>query len=76
MFLLSIVVLNLVHLISTSPLSEDGALSITPMIIGGFEINIDNVPHQVSLQTTNRYHFCGGSLITASIVITAAHCFE
>lgn len=44
-------------------------------IIGENEIDIREAPYQVSVQT-NGYHGCGGSLISADWVITAATCFN
>lgn len=43
-------------------------------IVGGFEIDIRSVPWQVSLQSTNKRHFCGGSIISSKWILTAAHC--
>lgn len=43
-------------------------------IVGGFEIDITTIPWQVSLQSTNRRHFCGGSIISSKWILTAAHC--
>lgn len=42
-------------------------------IVGGFEIDIKDVPWQVSLQK-NGSHFCGGSIISPKWILTAAHC--
>ncbi|CAN8013221.1 unnamed protein product, partial [Ixodes persulcatus] len=42
-------------------------------IVGGYQAKVGELPWQVSLQR-NGYHFCGGSIISPSIVITAAHC--
>lgn len=42
-------------------------------IVGGFEIDIKDVPWQVSLHT-NGSHFCGGSIISPKWILTAAHC--
>ncbi|XP_017854761.1 trypsin-1 [Drosophila busckii] len=43
-------------------------------IVGGKEVNIKDFPFQVSLQRS--YHSCGGSLIGARYVLTAAHCTD
>lgn len=43
-------------------------------IVGGRDTTIDMYPWQVSLQRVSGSHFCGGSLYTDTIVITAAHC--
>lgn len=42
-------------------------------IIGGRKISVVEAPYQVSLQWYN-YHFCGGTLISLNMVVTAAHC--
>ncbi|XP_055308418.1 trypsin-1-like [Sitodiplosis mosellana] len=44
-------------------------------IVGGFPIEISQVPWQVSLQTRGS-HFCGGSIISEKWVLTAAHCTD
>ncbi|KAM9324563.1 trypsin-like [Gastrophryne carolinensis] len=41
-------------------------------IVGGYTCHENSVPYQVSLNVG--YHFCGGSLISTSWVISAAHC--
>ncbi|XP_062699408.1 trypsin 5G1-like [Aedes albopictus] len=42
-------------------------------VVGGYEVNVTDVPFQVSLQ--NSYgHFCGGSLVSERWVLTAGHC--
>ncbi|XP_055596183.1 trypsin 5G1-like [Uranotaenia lowii] len=41
-------------------------------IVGGFEISIEDVPWQVSLQSDG--HICGGSIIGSQWVLTAGHC--
>ncbi|XP_055590615.1 trypsin 3A1-like [Uranotaenia lowii] len=43
-------------------------------IVGGFQIEITEVPYQVSLQVEGD-HDCGGSIIAPQWVLTAAHCF-
>jgi trypsin len=43
-------------------------------IVGGTEITISQAPYQVSLQYASGFHFCGGSIIGATWVMTAAHC--
>lgn len=42
-------------------------------IIGGHPVKIESAPYQVALLDNNG-HRCGGSLISESFVLTAAHC--
>ncbi|XP_061174876.1 suppressor of tumorigenicity 14 protein-like [Saccostrea echinata] len=46
------------------------------MIVGGTEAARNRWPWQVSLQTNEGFHFCGGSLINEQWVVTAAHCLD
>lgn len=42
-------------------------------IVGGFPIEINAAPYQVSLRYFGS-HICGGSIISEYYVLTAAHC--
>lgn len=42
-------------------------------IVGGFGIDIEMAPYQISLQRRGQ-HFCGGSIINPTTIVTAAHC--
>lgn len=44
-------------------------------IVGGTTADHGEYPWQVSL-LINHHHVCGGTLINATWVVTAAHCFE
>lgn len=44
-------------------------------IVDGVPINISDAPYQVSLQD-DFGHFCGGTIIDANRIVTAAHCTE
>jgi len=44
-------------------------------IVGGEPATRGQFPHQVSFQYNNR-HICGGSIVSANKVVTAAHCCE
>ncbi|XP_073844926.1 trypsin zeta-like [Musca autumnalis] len=48
-------------------------------IVGGYPVDITKHPHQVSLrhrllQSFPYSHICGGSILRADVVLTAAHC--
>ncbi|XP_061397794.1 trypsin-like [Musca vetustissima] len=45
-------------------------------IVNGVDTTIEKHPYQVSLQTTSGGHFCGGSIISEDIIVTAAHCMQ
>lgn len=46
----------------------------TQDIVGGTTTQITSVPWQVSLQAANGAHFCGGSIVAPTWIVTAAHC--
>lgn len=56
---------------------------ISPRIVGGFLAAIDDYPWQVSINlnpakyngTPYQRHFCGGTLVTPTVIVSAAHCF-
>ncbi|GJQ88431.1 hypothetical protein Trydic_g10011, partial [Trypoxylus dichotomus] len=48
--------------------------TIGDRIVGGKPVDITNFPYQVSLVVYDLYHICGGSIISESWVLTAAHC--
>lgn len=52
-------------------------LGESPRIVGGSEASPHQYPHQISLQVRSGnswYHSCGGSIVSANKIVTAAHC--
>lgn len=49
-------------------------LKLSQRIMGGDDIEIEEVPFQCSLQKSPTGHYCGGAIITVDYIITAAHC--
>uniref|UniRef100_A0A8C0W2Y2 Peptidase S1 domain-containing protein n=2 Tax=Castor canadensis TaxID=51338 RepID=A0A8C0W2Y2_CASCN len=47
----------------------------TPRVVGGEEASVDSWPWQVSVQY-DKQHICGGSILDAHWILTAAHCFR
>lgn len=48
---------------------------LAPPIVGGFELEIGQVPYQISMRLNNR-HRCGGSIFSDHVIVTAAHCLS
>ncbi|XP_046419491.1 trypsin-3-like [Neodiprion fabricii] len=63
----------LVAAAAAAPRSLLNSLSPTGRIVGGEDVSIEEVPYQVSLQVLGS-HICGGSIISDTWILTAAHC--
>jgi trypsin len=57
--------------ISAAPMPQEDTNTIE--IVGGVAASAGDFPFIVSLQKSGS-HFCGGSLINANTILTAAHC--
>ncbi|XP_049881359.1 chymotrypsin-1-like [Pectinophora gossypiella] len=45
-------------------------------IVGGTKAKNGSIPYQVSLRIWGVWHFCGASLVTPRVILTAAHCVD
>jgi secreted trypsin-like serine protease/subtilisin-like proprotein convertase family protein len=45
-------------------------------IVGGNNTTIQEHPWQISLRTNSGFHFCGGSILNDTWILTAAHCVD
>ena len=58
---------------------SDGGGSISDRIFGGQDAKREDYPWLVRLLVTQDgkdQHFCGGSLISETLIVTAAHCIQ
>lgn len=58
---------------------ESGELELSSdesEIVGGTNTTIDQNPWQIALTSNAAFQFCGGSIVSASWVLTAQHCVE
>lgn len=62
-------------LLALNSLSAGPVIRPEERIIGGQPIGIEEAPWQVSIQRDGK-HLCGGSIYSADIIITAAHCVQ
>jgi secreted trypsin-like serine protease len=70
LFSLSLSVMSL----GTACVADEQVSSQADEIVGGTTTTIDKVPWQVALTTNSGFQFCGGSIVSASWVLTAQHC--
>jgi hypothetical protein len=54
--------------------TQESVQSSAQEIVGGTNTTIEANPWQVSLQSSSGSHFCGGSILNASWILTAQHC--
>lgn len=57
--------------------SSSGAkeVQLSPLIVNGKDAELKEFPWQISLQLKDsKSHRCGGSILNAKFILTAAHC--
>ncbi|QSZ28891.1 hypothetical protein DSL72_003397 [Monilinia vaccinii-corymbosi] len=70
---LAMPVLSMAAALPNDPVDHASTLVGTPEIVGGTTASLGEFPYMVSLSHSGS-HFCGGVLINAYTVLTAAHC--
>ncbi|QFZ22677.1 S1 family peptidase [Saccharothrix syringae] len=63
-----------VGLMTTAPASASTADDVSPFVVGGSRVSTSTYPWVVYLATSSGGQFCGGTLVGATKVVTAAHC--
>ncbi|KAG1657263.1 hypothetical protein FOA52_010834 [Chlamydomonas sp. UWO 241] len=57
--------------------ADTGSGTTSFRIVGGYDAGPPGRhPYMASLRTSSGSHFCGGSLVTPGVVVTAAHCLD
>lgn len=56
------------------PSDDNNGGVISPRIVGGTQALLGEFPGSVSIQNRQGFHFCGGTMIHTSHIVTAAHC--
>ncbi|KAH8282785.1 hypothetical protein KR054_009806 [Drosophila jambulina] len=68
-------IISCLHVISAAGLLSAGLVpQPESRVLSGRNMDIEEAPWQVSLQFRGE-HYCGGSIYSKNIIITAAHCF-
>lgn len=58
-------------------LRNDAKPTKIPKIVGGRSVSIKKVPYQITITGRDEKRpFCGGSIISTTHILTAAHCLE
>lgn len=59
--------------LTTAAQAQEG--DTEPRIVGGLPASAGQIPYLVSIQD-GIGHLCGGSILNASVIVSAAHCFD
>lgn len=68
------VIVTIVTLLAALSTVSVASADVSPMIVGGSRANINDYKYTVYLASTSGSQFCGGTLVRANKVVTAAHC--
>src|SRR5687768_7614165 len=72
--IVSVIVSALASIFFVAPAAN--ADDVSPMIVGGTRASTSTYPWVVYLASSTGSQFCGGTLVKANKVVTAAHCVK